>query len=161
VLQRPRQAGAAPVQIATVATGPEGSFSYKLPGGPSRTITFAYTAFSGDATAASTSSLRAVVRARLAARIRPRSARAGQRIMLTGRLGLLGREGIEVKIQPRDRREWHTFATVKTTGGGKFRWTYRFKRSAAGRTFAFRARVDSPIYPFAAGNSKPMFVRVR
>jgi hypothetical protein len=46
-------------------------------------------------------------------------------------------------------------------GGGKFRWRYRFSRVAAGRTFAFRARVDSPLYPFAVGNSKAMFVRVR
>jgi hypothetical protein len=80
---------------------------------------------------------------------------------MSGRLSLLGREGIEVKIEARNGRVWRTIGTVKTTRGGKFRWRYRFSRAAAGRTYAFRARVDSPIYPFAAGNSKAMFVRVR
>ena len=80
---------------------------------------------------------------------------------MSGRLGLLGREGIEVKVEARNGRLWRTIGTVKTTRGGRFRWTYRFKRSAGGRTFAFRARVDSPLYPFAATNSKPILVRVR
>jgi hypothetical protein len=161
VLQRPRQAGAVPVQIATVATQPDGSFSYKLPGGPSRTITFAYTAFSGDATPATSASLRTVVRALVSARITPRSVRGHKPITLTGRLNLLGREGVEVKVQGRNGRRWQTIGTVKTTRGGKFRWRYRFSRAGAGRTFAFRATVDSPIYPFAAGKSKAIFVRVR
>jgi hypothetical protein len=124
-------------------------------------MTFAYSAFANDPKPTAASSLRTVVRASLSVRVSPRSVRAGRKITLTGRLQLLGREGIEVKIQPRDGRVWHTFGTVKTTRGGKFRWTYRFKRSAAGRTFAFRARVDSPLYPFAAANSKPILVRVR
>ena len=50
---------------------------------------------------------------------------------------------------------------LKATRGGRLRWRYRFSRSAAGRTFAFRVRVDSPIYPFAPGNSRTMLVRVR
>jgi hypothetical protein len=161
VLQRPRQAGAVPVQTATVATQPDGSFSYKPPMGPSRTITFAYAAFSGDAKPAATSSLRTVVRALVAARITPRSVRARTPITMSGRLPLLGREGVEVKIQARDGSRWRTIDDVKTTRGGRFRWRYRFKSSGAGRTFGFRARVASPVYPFAAGNSKPIFVRVR
>jgi hypothetical protein len=161
ILQQFKRAGADPVQVATVSTAADGTFSYKLAGGPSRTMTFAYSAFANDPKPTATASLRTVVRALLSARVSPRSVRAGRKITLTGRLRLLGREGIEVKIQPRDGRVWHTFATVKTTRGGKFRWTYRFKTSAAGRTFAFRARVDSPLYPFAATNSKPILVRVR
>ena len=161
VVQQLRRAGADPVQVATVSTAADGTFSYKLAGGPSRTMTFAYSAFANDPKPTATSSLRTVVRAQLSSRVSPRSVRAGGRITLSGGLRLLGREGIEVKIQPRDGRVWRTIATVKTTRGGRFRWTYRFKRGAAGRTFAFRARVDSPLYPFAAGNSKPVLVRVR
>jgi hypothetical protein len=161
VLQRPRQAGAKPVQIATVSTQPDGSFSYRLSGGPSRAITFAYTAFSGDAKPATSSSLRTVVRAVVAAQIRPRSVRPGRPVTMSGRLGLLGREGVEIKIQARDGRRWRTIDDVRTIRGGTFRWRYRFKASGRGRTFGFRARVASPIYPFAAGNSKAMFVRVR
>jgi hypothetical protein len=161
VLQRLERAGADPVTIATVTTAADGTFAYKPAGGPSRTITVAYSAFANDPKPTATSSLRTSVRALLSARFARRSVRPGQRITLTGKLSLLGREGIEVKIQPRDGRVWHTYATVKTTRGGRFRWSYRFKPGAAGRTFEFRARVDSPIYPFAAGSSKSIFMRVR
>jgi hypothetical protein len=163
VLQRRRRAGADPVEVATVQTAADGTFSYKLQHGPSRTITFAYKAFGGDAEPTGRNSLRTVVRALLTARLRPRSVRAGGKITLTGRLALLGREGVQVQIQARDGRVWSKFGSVpvKTTRGGRFRWTYRFKPTAAGRTFAFRAHVDSPIYPFAPGNSRPVYVDVR
>lgn len=161
VLQRRRQAGADPSQIATITTAPDGRFSYKLPAGPSRTIAFAYSTFTGDPKPTATSTLRTIVRAIVSARIAPRSPRAGQQITLTGRLRLLPRAGIEIKIQPREGRRWYTFGTVKTTRSGRFRWRYRFKPSKAGQTFAFRARVDSPIYPFASGNSKLILVHVR
>lgn len=142
-------------------TGPDGHFSHKLGRGPSRTITFAYTAFTGDAKPAATSSLRAVVRAVVSARITPRIVRAGRRITITGMLAFAPRAGIEIKIQPRQGHRWYTFGTVKTTRGGKFRWRYRFSPSKAGQNFVFRVRVDSPIYPFAAGNSNPVRVHVR
>jgi hypothetical protein len=161
VLQRLKRAGADPVQIATVTTGADGTFSYKLPGGPSRTMTFAYSAFTNDREPTATSSLRTVVRAQLSARISPRTVGAGKKVTLTGRLRLLGREGVQVQIQARDASQWRTIAVVSTTRDGDFRWRYRFKPSGAGRTFAFRARVASPIYPFASGSSRPVLVRVR
>ena len=161
VLQRLRQAGADPVQIATVTTGADGSFSHRLAGGPSRTITFAYRAFAGDEQPAATSVLRTIVRASVSAQISPRSVRAGNRITLSGRLRLLGRAGVEVRIQAREGSTWRTVDNVRTTRGGSFRWRYRFRPSQARRTFTFRARVTSPIYPFAAGNSRPVSVRVR
>jgi hypothetical protein len=161
VLQRPRRAGARPEQIDAVQTAADGTFSYKLAGGPSRTLTLAYSAFTNDPKPAATSSLATSVRAIVSAGIRPRALRAGGRITLTGRLNLLGREGVEVKLQGRNGRRWQTVDTVKTTRGGKFRWRYRFSRAAAGRTYAFRVKVDSPVYPFAAGTSKVIFVRVR
>ena len=161
VLEQRKRAGAAAVLVATLQTAADGTFSHKLKRGPSRTVTFAYTAFSIDPQPTATSSLRTTVRATVLARISPRSVRAGGRVTLTGRLALLGREGIEIKIQARDGRQWRTIGDTKTMRGGRFRWNYRFKSSGAGRTFAFRARVASPIYPFAAGSSRAMLVRVR
>lgn len=158
---RPRQAGAGALQVATVATTPDGRYSFKIPGGPSRTITVEYTAFGGDPQPAATATLRAVVRALVSARIKPRSVRAGKKLTLSGRLRLLPRRGVEVKIQARDGRRWRTVDDVRTTRSGSYHWNYRFKGSARGHTFAFRARVSSPIYPFAAGNSKATLVRVR
>jgi 5-hydroxyisourate hydrolase-like protein (transthyretin family) len=161
VLARLRQSGAQPAQIATVTTRADGTFSYTLPGGPSRTVTFAYTAFSGDAKPATTASLKTTVRAIVSARISPRSVRAGKSITLTGRLRLLPRRGVEVKIQARQGNKWRGIDDVRTNASGRFRWRYHFPASQARRTYAFRARVVSSNYPFAATNSKPARVRVR
>ncbi len=161
ILARQRRSGAQPVQIATAQTGADGAFGTKLPSGSSRTITFAYTAFSTDPKPAATAVLRTTVRAVVSASISPRSTSAGKRIRLTGRLRLLPRKGVEIKIQARDGRNWRTVDDVRTNSRGTFSWPYRFRPSARGRTFAFRARVASPIYPFAAANSKTLTVRVR
>jgi hypothetical protein len=161
VLARLKQAGASATQVTTARTGDDGGFSLKLPGGPSRTITFAYTAFSGDAKPASTATLRTTVRAILSARVAPRSARPGGRITLTGRLRLLPRRGLQITIQARQGRTWRTIDAVRTTRTGAFAWHYRFAAIQARRTYAFRARVASPIYPFAAASSGAALVRVR
>lgn len=161
VLQRARRAGAARSQVAAVQTGADGRFSHRLRGGPSRTITFAYSAFGGDREPAATANLRTTVRAVVSARITPRSVRAGREVTMRGRLALLGRPGVEIKIQARDGRRWRTIDDVRTTARGAFAWRYRFKASGAGKTFAFRARVASPIYAFASASSEPIRVRVR
>jgi hypothetical protein len=157
---RPKQAGAIASQVATVLTSADGGYSFKIPGGPSRTIIVEYTAFGGDP-APATATLRAVVRAIVSSHIKPRSVRAGQKLTLSGRLRLLPRKGVEVKIQARDGRKWRTVDDVRTTATGSYHWDYHFKASARGHTFAFRARVSSPVYPFAVGNSKATLVRVR
>jgi hypothetical protein len=162
VLVRERRAGAATTRIATALTGADGTFKLALPSGPSRAITIQYTAFSGDPAPASAVALSAVVRAQLTASISPRSVRVGRPLRLSGRLRLLPRRGVDITIQARQHGVWRTVDTVKTRARGHFGWTYRFpSRSQAGRTFFFRARVSSPIYPFAAGASRAVRVRVR
>jgi len=160
VLARQNRSGARTGLIGTVQSAADGTFSYTIPSGSSRTITFAYTAFKGDPTPAAIAALKTTVRAVVSARA-PRAVRAGGRMTLSGRLTLLPRKGVQVSIQARDGRLWRTVDAVRTTKTGAFRWRYRFKPSSGGRTFAFRARVASPIYPFAAGNSKALTVRVR
>ena len=162
ILVRERSAGAADQLLATVTTGPDGAFRTQLPSGPSRTVTVRYTAFAGDPEPAAAVRLRALVRAKLSAAASPRSPRVGARMRISGRLRYLPRRGVDVTIQARDGRVWRTVGTVKTRRDGRFRWTYRFRTpSSAGRTFGFRARVASAIYPFQAGTSKTVRVRVR
>lgn len=162
VVVRQRRVGAQSARIATATTGADGSFRVQLPSGPSRTITVQYTAFAGDPKPAATVRLTALVRAQLSASISPRSPRVGRPLRLTGRLRYLRRKGVDIKIQARDGRVWRTVDSVKTRSDGRFRWTYRFRSpAAAGRSFTFRARVDSTIYPFSAGNSRAVKVRVR
>lgn len=159
---RERSAGAPDQPVATVTTGPGGAFRAQLPSGPSRTVTIRYAAFSGDGQPAAQVRLRALVRAKLSASATPRSPRVGAPLRLSGRLGYLPRRGVDIAIQARDGRVWRTIGTVKTRRDGRFRWTYRFRtRSSAGRTFGFRARVSSAIYPFQAAVSRTVLVRVR
>lgn len=161
VLARPRQAGAGFFGVATVTTAPDGTFRYRFGPGPSRTLKVAYTAFPGDAKPAAQLRLRTRVRATLTAHARPRRTRAGRRVRVSGRLLQLPRPGIQVTVQARDRGVWRSIGQARTHGDGTFTWPYRFKRTAAGRTFALRALVDSPIYPFARGHSPSVRVRVR
>jgi 5-hydroxyisourate hydrolase-like protein (transthyretin family) len=161
ILQRRRSAGARQTQIATVTTGADGRFSTKLRSGPSRTITFAYSAFSGDAKPATTSTLRTTVRALVSIRMSPRSVPAGGRVTMTGRILLAPRAGVEIRVQARNGRRWQTIDNVRTNARGGFHYRYRFGTAGSGKTFAFRALVTSAIYPFAKGYSKPRFVHVR
>jgi hypothetical protein len=161
VRARRRQFNAATNQIDTVTTGPDGTFSYSLPSGPSRTVTFAYTAFAGDPKPAASASVGTLVRVSLSFAISPRSPRAGQVVRLTGRLRYLPRAGVPVDIYGRDGRVWRPFGHVKTRAGGRYTWHYHFKQAARGRTYALRTRVDSPVYPFTPGTSRSIYVPVR
>jgi len=82
VLERRRAAGARDEQTDAVKTAADGTFTYRLRTGPSRRITFAYQAFSGDPKPAALSGLRTSVRALVSATVSPRSARAGGSIRL-------------------------------------------------------------------------------
>ena len=163
VVERQSRAGAKRVQIATPKTAADGSYTFKVPPGPSRLLSFEYTANGGDATPAAKSTLRTLVNASLTVAPAPRSPRPGVRFTLSGRLRYLPRSGVEVKIQTRERdgKTWRTADDVKTKAGGTYTWTYRFRPDQGGRTFVFRTRVDSPIYPFEAGATGPLRVRVR
>jgi hypothetical protein len=161
VLARVSRAGARNEQIDTVTTAADGRFSYRLTAGPSRRVTFAYTAFSGDRTPAARTTLRTLVRAAVSATASPRSPAVGQRFTIRGRLRLLPRAGIQVTIQVNTRGIWRPIGNVKTKASGRYTWRYRFGSPAAHTAFSFRAHVDSPIYPFAPSDSAYMRVRVR
>lgn len=161
VAARERRSGAPTLTILTVTTGADGTFRTRLPSGPSRSIAVQYTAFAEDPKPASAVKLSAIVRASLTASVAPRSPRVRTPLRLTGRLRHLPRKGIVVLIQARDRRRWRTIDSVETRADGRFAWRYRFSARSGGLTFAFRARVKSPSYPFGAGNSRTITVRVR
>jgi hypothetical protein len=100
------------------------------------------------------------VRAAVSAAFSPRSPRLDQRV----RLSYLPHGSVLVRIRARNPRlhRWQTVDTVKTRADGRYRWTYRFLAgSSPGQTFLFRVKVDSPIYPFAPGTSRPIAVPVR
>ncbi len=158
---RDHRSGAPTTRIAGALTGADGTFRVKLPSGPSRTITVQYTAFSGDSAPAAKVRLSTRVGARLSASISPRSVRIGQLLRVRGRLLYLPRKGVTVSIQARDGRVWRTVDTVETRKDGRYSWPYRFRPRSAGGRFVFRTRVKGSNYPFEAGNSNVIAVRVR
>jgi len=82
-------------------------------------------------------------------------------VTLSGRLGLLPRKGVQITIQARNHGRWDVVGATRTLEGGRFRWHHVFSASQRGRRFTLRARAASPIYPFAAGTSKPVGLRLR
>lgn len=155
---RQSAAGAMPVPLGTTTTRDDGSFDFTAPPGPSRRIDVAYRASLADDRPATTASVRLVVPAAVSLRVRP--ARPGQTTWLTGALRHLPRAGVQIQVQALDGRRWRTFDTTTTKPGGRFRFGYRFKPPAAGRTFLLRVLVASPIYPFARGASHAARIRV-
>ena len=158
ITARESSAGAVPAAIGTTVTGEDGAFSYRAPGGPSRRITVAYRTRLADDRPAATASMRLVVPAE--ASLRVRAARPGRTTWMLGRLRYLGRPGVQIQVQALDGRRWRTFDTTTTRRGGRFRYGYRFKPTATGRRFGLRVVVSSPIYPFARGASRAVFIRV-
>ena len=162
VLVRDRRAGAPRQRIATATTGADGTFRARLPSGPSRTITVQYTPFTGDPEPSASATLSARVRGRISAALTPRFVSVGGRMRISGRLGYRPRPGVVVTIQTLVRGVWRPYGEPKTDARGRYRWTYRFEtRSASGKTFAFRAKVDSPLYPFTRATSRTVYVSVR
>lgn len=160
ILSRHSRAGARRAQIGAVRTDRGGEFSYRLSAGPSRTVTFAYTAFAGEPRSAQSSVITSVPASIVAARFVPRSPRPGQRVAFIGRLGHLPRAGVQINIQFLDGRRWRTIGLTRTRAEGRFTWYYRFTLASPGDQFVLRAHVSSPIYPFAAGNSRAVIVPI-
>ncbi len=88
----------------------------------------------------------------------------GQAVSFSGRLRHVpvpaGGKLVELQVRLSDR--WQTFRTTRTDGTGRWAIRYRFKRTRGVQRFRFRARLPAEAgYPFAAGRSRPLTVRVR
>jgi hypothetical protein len=143
--------GAAERPVTTVRTKPDGTSTARLEPGPSRTVTAGFES--------ARAAIELVVPAAVSLRIGP--ARVGRPTRLSGRLLHAPEKGVLIQVQALDGRRWRTFDTTKTRRDGFYRYAYRFKPTARGRTFALRVLVDSTTYPFAAAPSNPVSVRVR
>jgi len=96
-------------------------------------------------------------------KVGPKRVRNKQAVLFAGRLtaGPMPRKGKLVNLQVVVDGRWHTFATVRSTKTGKFKYRYRFMRTFRRVTYRFRAlsRFEAA-YPFVAGHSKTIRVRV-
>jgi hypothetical protein len=148
-----------------ITTGPDGTFSYRTPGGPSRTLSFSYRAFSDDPRPAVSVRVKLSVRAVLSLRIGPRRTHNDGTIRWHGRIagGPYPRGGLTVLVQVRVGHRWETFDQL-ITRNGRFAYRYTFRRTKATTTYAFR--VTLPVsgaagYRYLPASSPTVTVTVR
>ena len=151
-------------ELPPVSTGLDGGYAYRAPRGPSRQVLLTYTPFSEDTQPSVTKLVRMATRAGIAMRAGRRTVAPGGRVRFKGRLkgGRLPRKGVLVSLQGHQRGfGWRTFRTVRAKHG-RFKGSYRFVRAGRGTAVRFRASVRQQAgYPWAAGRSRPVTVRIR
>jgi hypothetical protein len=67
-----------------------------------------------------------------------------------------------VELQARLSDRWQTFRTTRTDQAGRWSIPYRFRRTRGLQRYHFRAKLPHEAgYPFTAGGSRRLTVRVR
>jgi hypothetical protein len=124
---------------APIWTDASGRFSYRLPRGPSRSVTFSYRAYSDDQHPSATAQLRLEVRPVIRLQITPRRTRNGDTIEWRGRIagGPYPAAGLTLLVEVKVGRRWETFDQL-VTHNGRFAYEYTFLRTTATTTYAFR-----------------------
>jgi hypothetical protein len=153
VAARTRLDGAPERVLATPVTDATGSFSARIPAGPSRTVRIAHWP----------DRQRAVERFLfLDSRVRPRLRLApdrklenGERVRFEVRIPGPGSAGRRVRIEARADGRWVTIAGGRTSKAGTWHGGYRFRATTRTHRYAFRALVPSQTgYPYEGGHSE-------
>ncbi len=161
----PAYTGAAPVQLAALATGADGRFSLRLAGVlSSRSLRFSYRWRFGDPAPAAVASLSLAVRASISLGVSPRSSTVGHSIHFHGLLrgAPIPRAGKQLVLEARSPGgSWLEFDVVRADLAGRYRASYRF-RFPGPATYQFRVLSEAESdYPYAAGTSNVVVVRER
>jgi hypothetical protein len=155
--------GARIQDLGAVRTDTTGAFSLRVATKlGSRQLRFAYRPQLGGAVAAN-AEVQLDVLAPVSLKVGPKHVRNKRAVVFRGKLGAgpIPRKGKVVNLQVVVDGHWHTFATVRSTKAGTFKYRYRFRRTYGRVTYRFRARSRyEAAYPFIAGSSKTVRVRV-
>jgi hypothetical protein len=154
---RPLVAGGDFAPVKTIQTDKNGEFAYRLPRGTSREIRA--TATTGDS--ASVATLRVTVAAPVKLKTNRTSTRNKRSIKFTGSVPGAPKDArARVDLQAWAGR-WVTFASA-TVRNGTFASSYKFTQTFSPTTYRFRAVLPAdPDFPYAAGKSREVHVRVR
>jgi hypothetical protein len=159
-----RHQGGRARQLAPLQTDQRGRFALRPRPGSSRTFTVQYRAFTLDDVPVASARVHLHVRAGVSLAVRPRRTSPHGRIAFTGRLlGGPGRRGTQVQLfaVARRGRDRVPVATLRADRRGRFRFSYRFRRTFAPFTYYFQAVVQRQNgYPYATGRSKRVSVRI-
>jgi hypothetical protein len=148
--------------VGILQTAADGRFRYTITARTSGTLRLLF--LGSPVVLPAERALRVTVPARTSLRVNRRHVLNGQAVMFTGQLRTLPAppQGKLVELQARLSNRWQTFRTARTNAAGWWAVRYRFKRTRGMQRFRFRARLPiESSYPFAAGGSRPLTVRVR
>jgi hypothetical protein len=148
--------------VGIAQTDGQGRFTYRAVGTMSRTLRFAYGGSPLILPAQRQVKLR--VPATSSLRVSRRRVLNGQAVTFSGTVKSrpLPTGGKLVELQVRLSGRWQTFRTRRTDGTGRWSLQYRFKRTRGVQRYRFRLGLPREAdYPFAAGASRSLVVRVR
>ena len=136
--------------------------SYNAAGSTSRTLRFAYAG--SPLMLPAQGAVRIVVPAASTLRVNRRRVLNGQQVTFSGRVRSapipLGGKLIQLEVLLRGG--WQTFRTARTDSSGGWAVPYRFARTRGVQWYRFRVQLPRETgYPFGAGTSKSVRVRVR
>ena len=156
--------GGRPVEVASVRTGPTGTWSLALPRNtPSSSLRFVYPSPANDVSPLATATLTLHVHAGIALRITPHTTSVGHTIHFSGTLHgtPIPPGGKQLILEASSGGEWIQFDTIATSARGRYHASYRFKFPGP---VTYRFRVVSPHeadFPFLAGSSNVVDVYER
>jgi hypothetical protein len=148
--------------IASVTTDAEGRFRYAAAGASSRTLRLVFPGSATTLPAEARIALTVVASTQLNAD--HTRLRNGQTVTFSGPVSTLPtpQGGKLIELQVRLPGRWETFQTIRSNEGGQWQARYRFRRTGGVQYYRFRARLPAEGgYPFAAGVSRVVTVRVR
>jgi hypothetical protein len=162
ILTAPSEQGGQFSQVATTTTAADGTWTARLPPGPSRLVVAEYSGASSTEPALSAPA-HVIVPARVALHIRPTTARWGGRIKIAGRLrgGYLPPAGELVVLRVGWRGGSTEIGHLYTHRDGRFSTRYTFLRGNGTEQYwiwATTARESD--YPYAPGRSRSVAVTV-
>jgi hypothetical protein len=147
-----------------LATDADGAFSYTVPAGPSRALTFNYFAYSDATSPAASAEVEISVYPAISLHITPRQTHNGATITWRGRVagGPYPAGGLTLLVQVKVGRRWETFDQLQTHNG-RFAYRYTFLRTTSPTTYKFR--VGLPVsgaagYDFLSADSRTVSVTV-
>jgi hypothetical protein len=152
---------AAATQIGSATTIATGTWTFKVPKGPSRLLEVAYYSHPLDTVAAATLAFRESVQGALSMHA-PRRAHIGRAVTLSGQLagGYIPSGGESVQLEIFYAGRWRTIEVVRTNAKG--RWTYRYVFTlGVGQTYRFRAvTLANGGYPLLPAYGPPCAITV-
>ncbi|HUH80610.1 MAG TPA: hypothetical protein VLZ06_04720 [Solirubrobacteraceae bacterium] len=148
--------------IAHGKTSVTGAFTIHIPGGPSRTLTIGYRAYSNDLAYAAQTAVHENVAAGVKLHVAPHTMNPAGTITLTGQVaGPIPHGGITVVLLVHYHHQWQPFRDPRTNSHGRFQIRYQFQ-GAEGR-FPFRAQAlaGQNGFPYSTGSSVSVDVTTR